>query len=144
MSDQDLSLKLLVILSKCYKTLMAQVEKDVRQYGLTQVEFSILELLYNKGSTPLQKIGDKILMTSGNITYTVDKLEKRGLVCRVNCVDDRRVTYAELTEEGSALLEKIFPQHQAAVGELMKGLAQDEKQQAISLLKKLGLAAKYN
>ena len=140
MSDRNSALKLLVVLSKTYKNVMAMAATDIRRYGVSQVEFSILELLFHKGRTPLQKIGDKILMTSGSITYTVDKLEKRGLVTRINCLDDRRVTYAELTNEGRALLDRIFPQHGVAIEEIMGVLTPDEQIQAIELLKKLGHA----
>ena len=45
----------------------------------------MLELLYHKGRTPLQRIGQQILLTSGSITYTVDKLESKGLLRRVPC-----------------------------------------------------------
>lgn len=134
-------MKLLVVLSRAYKSVMAQVEKDIRGFGLSVMEFSVLELLFHKGSVPLQRIGDKVLMTSGNITYTVDKLEGKGLVRRVNCCKDKRVTYAQLTPEGNALLTRIFPQHGEAVKSIMAGLTPAEQEQAILLLKKLGHGA---
>ncbi|MTI96295.1 MAG: MarR family transcriptional regulator [Firmicutes bacterium] len=144
MQGGDLALKLLIVLSRSYKSVMAQVEKDIKGYGLAVMEFSVLELLYHKGTIPMQMIGDKVLMTSGNITYTVDKLEKKGLVRRVACPEDRRVTYAELTPEGQARFEDIFPQHQAAVQQITAGLSPVEQAKTIELLKKLGHAAKAN
>lgn len=138
---EEKALKLLVVLSRAYKSVLSQVEKDVKGYGLTVMEFSVLELLFHKGSVPLQKIGEKVLMTSGNITYTVDKLEGKGLVRRINCHKDRRVTYAELTPEGNALLTRIFPRHGEAVESIMAGLTPAEQEQAIQLLKKLGKGA---
>src|SRR5437879_4548478 len=98
--QQDLSLKLFVVLSKSYKVIMDEALKDMKKYGLSATEFMIVELLYHKGKFPLQQIGDKVLITSGSITYNIDKLEKKGLLKRVPCPDDRRVTYAEITPHG--------------------------------------------
>ncbi|MNW54936.1 HTH-type transcriptional regulator MhqR [compost metagenome] len=86
----------------------------------------------------MQQIGEKILVTSGSITYNIDKLEKRGLLKRVPCSEDRRVTYAEITDAGRELFDDIFPRHVSSIHSLMGSLNQEEKSQAIQLLKKLG------
>ncbi|MFS0749019.1 MarR family winged helix-turn-helix transcriptional regulator [Oceanobacillus sp. 1P07AA] len=137
---QDPSLKLLVILSKAYKTVMEQVELDVKSRGLSFTDFAVLELLYHRGQQPLQKIADKILLTSGSITYVVNKLEKQGYLTRQQCELDKRVTYAVITDKGTELLDSIFPGHWDKIKEIMHGLDYHEKEEAIVLLRKLGTA----
>lgn len=139
--DIDLSLKLFVVLSKAQKVIMDRSVKDMKRRGLSPSEFAILELLYHKGKFPLQQIGDKILVTSGSITYNIDKLEKKELLRRVSCASDRRVTYAEITERGTELFNDIFPEHAEVVRASMSGLTAEEKKAAIGLIKKLGTAA---
>ncbi len=139
--DPALSLKLFVVLSKAYKVMMDQAVKDMKKHGLSATEFTIMELLYHKEKFPLQQIGDRVLITSGSITYNIDKLAKKGLLKRVPCPDDRRVTYAEITPEGEAWMSKVFPAHAAALDEAMSGLTSEEKRQAVDLLKKLGTHA---
>ncbi|CAM3476756.1 MarR family winged helix-turn-helix transcriptional regulator [Marinicrinis lubricantis] len=139
--DRELSLKLFVVLSKAYKVIMDHSAKSIKQHRLSQTEFAVLELLYHKGRIPLQQIGGKILVTSGSITYNIDKLEEKGYLKRVPCPNDRRVTFAEMTEEGTALLDRIFPQHAQMMQQVMKGLNEEEKKTAIELIKKLGLHA---
>lgn len=141
LDNQQLSLKLLVVLSKAYKVVMDRAMRDMKKYGLSATEFTVLELLYHKGKIPLQQIGDKILVTSGSITYNIDKLEKKHYLKRVPSSEDRRVTYAVITEAGTELFNKIFPNHAAAIESIMKGLTPEEKREAIALLKKLGLEA---
>lgn len=141
MKDRELSLKLLVVLSKSYKVIMDRAVKDMKKNGLSENEFTVLELLHHKGRFPLQQIGEKILVTSGGITYTIDKLESKGYLKRVACPEDRRITYAEITSEGSQLIEHIFPAHAEVIQSTMKGLNIEEKETAIALLKKLGLTA---
>lgn len=137
----DHSLELFTVLSRAYNWVNAHATRDHRRYGLNPTEFGILELLYHKGPLPLQQIGEKILISSGNITYSVDKLEQKRLLARRPAQTDRRVIFAELTEQGQALLADIFPQHAEALRLATNGLTDEEKIQAISLLKKLGLAA---
>ncbi|GEM02336.1 MarR family transcriptional regulator, 2-MHQ and catechol-resistance regulon repressor [Halolactibacillus halophilus] len=138
---QDPSLKLFVVLSKAYRAVSDQVADDIRSKGLNTTDFGVLELLYHSGDQPLQKIGDKILLASGSITYVVDKLEKKGLVKRTQSEKDRRVTYAAITTDGVALLNEIFPDHWKQIERITNGLTEDEKIEAIMLLKKLGTFA---
>ncbi|MFD1019306.1 MarR family winged helix-turn-helix transcriptional regulator [Thalassobacillus hwangdonensis] len=134
----DPSLKLFVVLMKAERAVEELVKKDIQQHGLNPTDFGVLELLYHRGDQPLQKIGEKILLASGSITYVVDKLEKKGLLERKPCPADRRITYAGITEAGEKLLNEIFPDHWKKIEEITAGLTDEEKEQAIHLLKKLG------
>lgn len=138
---RDVSLDLLVVLSRAYNWVTAHTSRDIRQHGLNPTEFGVLEVLFHKGPQPLQQIGEKILISSGNITYVVDKLEKKQLLVRKPCLEDRRVIYAELTEKGQQFLADIFPTHKQTIEKAVSGLTTEEQRQAIALLKKLGHAA---
>ncbi|MCZ8513920.1 MarR family transcriptional regulator [Paenibacillus filicis] len=135
------ALHLFVVLSRASQWVSAHAFRDIRLSGLNPTEYGVLELLYHKGPHPLQQIGDKILMTSGNITYVVDKLASKELVVRTPSRDDRRVSFAEITPKGRKLIEEAFPRHQAVLENAVQGLTPEERQQAIRLLKKLGMAA---
>nr|WP_318247507.1 MarR family transcriptional regulator [Rossellomorea aquimaris] len=140
--DTKQSLKLFIVLSRAFKALNEEINKNIQENGLNPTEFAVLELLYHKGDQPLQQIGGKILLASGSITYVVDKLEKKGYLKRVACPNDRRVTYAQITGEGRSLIDGIFPDHEARIHELMSSLSAQEKSESIELLKKLGLSIK--
>lgn len=140
--DIKQSLKLFIVLSRAHKAISEQTNQFFQENGVNPTEFAVLELLYHKGRQPLQKIGGKILLASGSITYVIDKLEKRGFITRVNCPTDRRITYAEITEEGEAFMADIFPAHEQKIHELMAALSPEEKEQAIELMKKIGLSIK--
>ncbi|WP_285891399.1 MarR family winged helix-turn-helix transcriptional regulator [Paenibacillus pasadenensis] len=140
-AEQELSLKLFVVLSKAYRSIMDRAIRDVKRHGISPSEFTVLEVLYHKGRIPLQQIGEKILVTSGSVTYNIDKLETKGLLRRIPSPDDRRVTFAELTEEGQSMFDAIFPQHAEHIHRLTRGLDLEEKSLAAELLKKLGKGA---
>lgn len=136
------SLKLFIVLSRAHKAITETTNQFFQQNGVNPTEFAVLELLYHKGRQPLQKIGSKILLASGSITYVVDKLEQRGFLARISSPSDRRVTYAEITDAGTAFMAELFPQHEAQLFELLSALSAEEKDEAIVLLKKLGLSIK--
>ena len=138
---EDLSLYLLVVLSRAYNSVMAHSSRSIQSHGLNSTEFGVLDVLYHKGPQPLQKIGEKVLISSGNITYVVDKLEKKNLLKRRASVEDRRVIYAELTAQGTELFERIFSGHKEKIAHAVSGLSDEEKQQASILLRKLGTTA---
>ncbi|MGG1834124.1 MarR family transcriptional regulator [Cytobacillus firmus] len=140
----DQSLKLFIVLSRAYRAINENVNKRIQTYGVNPTEFAVLELLYHKGDQPLQQIGGKILLASGSITYVVDKLEQKGLLKRVACPTDRRVTFAQITDEGKAFIENFFPDHEKHIHSLMNELTSEEKAAAIGLLKKLGLSISHD
>ncbi|MGX8236881.1 MarR family winged helix-turn-helix transcriptional regulator [Exiguobacterium undae] len=142
-TDSKLALKMLVVLSRTMHAVTEQVKVDIKTHQLNLSEFGVLELLYHKGDTPLQQIGDKILLTSGSVTYVVDKLENRGLLARRSCPTDRRVTFGTLTEAGRTLMEETFPKHEAFLTDLFSDLSIEEKEQLIDQLKRIGHKADH-
>ena len=137
----DAALKLWVVLARSFNAVSARLAEDISQHELTQTEFAILEVLYHKGPLLLGEVQRKILVTSGGITYLVDRLVEKGFVKREECAEDRRARYAVLTPAGTALIRKIFPRHTEAVERALSGLTLAEQRDATQLLNKLGLAA---
>jgi MarR family transcriptional regulator, 2-MHQ and catechol-resistance regulon repressor len=138
---QEAALKLWVVLARAFNAVSARLSEDVARHELTPTEFAILEVLYHKGPLLLGEVQRKILVTSGGITYLVDRLVEKGLVTREECAEDRRARYAVLTPAGTALIRKIFPQHVVAIERAVSGLSTTEQREAVQLLRKLGLAA---
>lgn len=138
---QDRALKLWVILSRAREAVTAKLADDIGRHDLTLTEFGILEVLYHKGPMLLGEVQRRILVSSGGVTYLIDRLEKKGLVERRACTEDRRARYAALTEAGEALIGEIFPEHAATIEELFSPLTAEEQQIATDLLRRVGLAA---
>lgn len=139
--EEELSLKAFIVLSRALQSIKKRVEEDIKCLGLNPTEFAVLELIYNKGDQPIQKIGEKVLIASNSITYVIDKLEKKSLIVRRPCPKDRRITYAALTNEGTALMNNLFPKHKAPMKGIFGGLDIKEKEVLIEKLKKLGFHA---
>ena len=130
-----------IVLARANAALTRHAEADVARHGLTGAEFGILEALFHHGPLLLGEIQRRILVSSGGVTYLVDRLEAKGLVERQECPSDRRVRYAALTEEGRTLIERIFPEHLQMIERVLGGLSPEEQVEAADLLRRLGKAA---
>jgi len=114
------------------------VSCKVHEYGLTTPQFGVLEALYHLGPLSLGDLAGKLLVTGGNVTYVMDRLEQQGLVYRERSPMDRRIIQAKLTQGGYALMQEVFPGHGAFIEGLSSTLTDAEQEQLRGLLKKLG------
>lgn len=138
---QATALKLWVVLARAHNAVREHLQQSVSRHELTMTEFAILEVLYHKGPLLLGEVQRRILVSSGGVTYLVDRLTQKGLVERRECPQDRRARYAALTETGEALIGRIFPEHAACIERLMSTLSSEEQRTAVGLLRSLGRAA---
>ena len=113
------------------------VREDVKQYGLNITEFAVLELLYNKGDQPIQRIRERVLIASSSISYVVDKLEEKGCVTRIRNQQDKRIINASLTQQGRRIMDEIFPKHAETIQSTFSILTDEELQTLQNTLKKL-------
>lgn len=137
-AEADRALDLWVALARCGASISRVSARDIQRYGLTQAQFAVLEVLYHKGPLPLCSISAKLLVTSGNVTYIADQLEKSALMKRQRSADDRRVTLARLTPKGEALMDRCFPLHAERMREAALALTGREQDLLAGLLKKWG------
>lgn len=122
-----------------YRIVYAKVNSDLRHYGLTPPQYSILRAVGRSetGSLPMNQIGKELIVTNANITVIVDNLEKRNCLKRIRGTKDRRVVWIELTPEGRRLWKKIVAVHRKKVAELMSGLPAQELEQLVANIAKI-------
>jgi MarR family 2-MHQ and catechol resistance regulon transcriptional repressor len=138
--EQERALRLWVALARCYATFSRAVAGKVQEYGLTTPQFGILEALYHLGPLSLGELAEKMLVTGGNVTYVMDRLEEQDLVYRERSTGDRRIIQAKLTASGRELIASVFAGHAEFIESLAGHLSPEEQERARDLLKKLGRA----
>lgn len=87
------------------------------------------ELIGQHWHQPLRmgELGALLGLSSGAITGTVDRLERRGLVERQRDGEDRRRTYLRLTPEGEAAAVDFYRASAARLQEAVAGFDPDER-----------------
>jgi MarR family 2-MHQ and catechol resistance regulon transcriptional repressor len=139
-ASRERALKLFIVLSRAMNSVTAHLEWHPDRNELTMTEFAILEALLHKGPLLLGDVQRQILLSSGGVTYTVDRLAEKGLVERQECKTDRRAKYAALTPKGSALIKRLFQEQATRIEEMMSCLSAREQDEATAALRKLGLS----
>lgn len=92
------------------------------EHGLSVVEYTVLDALSRQHGwhMRMQQLARATALSSSATTRLVTRLEDRGLLTRILCVDDRRGIYTELTAAGDALLERARPTHDATLHEAIE------------------------
>ncbi len=84
------ALDVYIKLSRARKVMGDRTSTLLAEYGLTESQLGTLEALFYLGPMCQSEIGEKLLVTGGNMTLVVNNLEKRGLVSRQRDPQDRR------------------------------------------------------
>ena len=138
MDKQAIALKLWVVLARAYAAVSERAARDVARHDLTLAEFAVMEALFHKGPLLLGEVQKKILVSSGGVTYLVDRLVQRGFVERRLCAEDRRARYAALTDAGEAFMRSIFPEHAECIADVASALTIEEQKEVTRMLRDLG------
>jgi MarR family 2-MHQ and catechol resistance regulon transcriptional repressor len=140
-SEKCSGVHLWLVLMKAFRSIAAYAAPKLRESGLGDSDFRVLEVLLHKGPLPVNVIGPKVQLTPGSISTAVDRLYERGLVSRCDDQEDRRVRMVDLTPKGRKLIGCVFAAHAEQMEQLVKTLTSAERAQLISSLKKLGKRA---
>jgi len=141
-TNKESYLKLTTILLRTNQHVSDVIKHDISSYQLNTTEFGTLEVLYHKGKQPIKSVGQKMLMANSSMTYVVDKLVKRGFISKELDESDRRNTLIDLTNEGKLFFSSIFDHHIQTLASIYDILTQNETDELIKLLKKIGYKAK--
>lgn len=109
-------------------------------HGLAELDF---EVLLRLGRSPharlrMSDLASQVNMSASGLTRVIDRLESAELVVRMNCREDRRGTWATVTEAGFARLHAALPGHLELIQQWYVGvLGPDEVAELTRLLRKL-------
>lgn len=131
-------LKTITILFRTSNMIEKIIADDVAQYGLNPSEFGTLEVLYHKGSLPVQSICEKVLIASSSMSYVIENLIKKDYIVKVKDKVDKRYHIVHLTDQGKILMDEIYPKHVKQLRSVIDILNSDEEVKLQSILKKLG------
>lgn len=137
-AEVDDAVKLWLILDRAHGALQEIAARDVARNQLTLGEYGVLEALYHKGPMFLGELQRKLNVSSGGITYLMDRLEKHGLAERRLCSEDRRARYGVLTDAGEALVRDSFPTLSQRIREATATLTEEQIHTLTDLLRQLG------
>ncbi|MES2666027.1 MAG: MarR family transcriptional regulator [Pseudomonadota bacterium] len=109
------------------------------RHDTTLPRFDVMAALYRKrDGVTMSELSRMLLVSNGNATTVVDRLEKDGLVRRTPSEADRRTVFVALTAEGFAQFEGLAAGHEAEVGKLFGGVSEADLDTLTEILKRMG------
>lgn len=93
-----------------FNAIFSKLEKGLKVEGCSLPRFQILLHLYFDGNLPAVEIARKMLVTRGNISMFLRRMESDGLIRKKLPPGQNRPQYS-LSSKGQAFFEKIFPEH---------------------------------
>ena len=123
---------------RAQQIVLATVDEALKPFDLTFARYEALVLLTfsRRGSLPLGKMGERLMIHPTSVTNIVDRLEAQGLVRRVDHPTDRRTTLCEITPAGRARVAEAT-EAVTAVDLGITGLSEREVDVLTDLLGKL-------
>src|ERR1700745_3167852 len=93
--------------------LMRQLDRGRNAHGLNGHDYEILVELSEAPEHRLRmtELADATSQSRSRLSHQISRMEKRGLVRRDDGEGDKRGTFAVLTAEGMAAIERVAPHH---------------------------------
>ena len=114
--------ELLYNLASSYVLIEREIEKIIAPFGLSAVKMNALLIIKHVGKdTGLSQVDicRRMIVSAGNITRLIDRLEREKLVERFAHAVDRRVNLIKITKKGSDILSKAWPVYKKKVNEVV-------------------------
>ena len=121
-------------LARVFQKIDTRSERFFRTHELNTAQFDVLEQVGAARGMTQQELADALLVTKGNISQLLSKLEQAGMITRQQT---GRTNCLSLTEQGQALFELVVPQQEALIADLLTPLSDDEQRELLRLLRKL-------
>ncbi|GAB2497544.1 MarR family transcriptional regulator [Promicromonospora xylanilytica] len=109
-------------LTAVFQLLPAALDRQLqRDSGITHFEFVVLSTLQLSPEPTMRmtELAEATVATLPRLSHVCGRLEKRGLIERSPCPEDRRATNARLTADGRRELIRSVPGHIATARRLV-------------------------
>lgn len=124
------------LLGRVKMKMKESVDRELAPYDISAEQYIILANLAS-GVDSASTLCKGVSYDPGAMTRMIDRLERKGLVQRVRCPDDRRVVRLALTEEGKAVYPKLLAGVVGVVNRSLQGFSKDEVQQLERMLQRM-------
>ena len=133
-------LKMWIRLLRVTRATESELREFLRvKHATTLPRFDVMAALYRRREgVTMSELSRMLLVSNGNATAVVDRLEADGLVLRSPSETDRRTVYVALTSEGFLQFERLAAEHEAEVGKRFGNLSDADLDQLTEILKRMG------
>lgn len=132
-------LRLWLRLLRAHRSIENHLREQLRlTHSSTLPRFDVLSALdRNRDGLRMSELSARLMVSNGNVTGIVDRLEAEGLAQRVSVDGDRRAMRVRLTEDGLARFAEMAAEHESWVDSMLSTYTETELSTLITLLARL-------
>ncbi len=134
LTERRLGVALWARLARVYGRNVRLAETRLRGWDLSVAQFDALAQIGAHERLTQQELAQRLLVTQGNVTQLLDRLERRGLIRRCR---EGRLKRLMLTEAGRRLRAEVVPGQEQFQVEQFAALSEAEQRSLLALLRKL-------
>lgn len=120
-------------LVRIYQKIDRLSDRNFHDLGLSTASFDVLARISTREGLTQNELAESLLVTKGNVSQWIKKLESEGLVSRQQ---DGKFQRLHLTPQGKALAKVAVPRQEALLAATLFALSPDEQTELRRLLKK--------
>jgi len=124
------------LLSRVKMSIVDAMDAELAQFDISTAQYVILVNLAS-GCDSSSDLCRSVSYDPGAMTRMLDRLERKGLVRRVRCSEDRRIARLALTDEGKAVYPQLVERAAAVLNRKLSGFSLDEVRQLEGLLQRM-------
>ncbi len=113
------------------------------KHDTTLPRFDVMAALWRRrDGVTMSELSRMLLVSNGNATAVVDRLEKDGLARRTPSETDRRTVFVALTDEGLRVFEGLATGHEHEVNTLFRNLSEADLDTLTDIFKRMTSGAR--
>jgi DNA-binding MarR family transcriptional regulator len=124
------------LLSKAYQKGQSLVQKRLKKYGLTNIQYLVLEVLWKMEGITASETGKILSIDKATLSGVIERMVDSQWVIKKQVENDKRVFQLYPSEKATQLKEKLIDERKKANDQLLSDFTLEER----VLLRRLLLA----
>lgn len=110
-------------LARVFQRVDRRTADQLRAWDLSVAQFDVLAQVGLAEGMTQQELADRLLVTKGNVSQLLERLERRGLIRRC---PEGRLSRLYLTNEGRTLRDEVLPMQEQFICDQFAALSDDD------------------
>ena len=115
------------LLSKAYQKGHSLVQNRLKKYGLTNMQYVVLELLWSSEGLTLSETGKKLSIDKATLSGVLDRMVDSGWITKERGNKDRRVYRLYPSDKSKLLKDQLINERIKVNEKLLSGFTAEER-----------------
>jgi len=115
------------LLSKAYQRGHQLVQRRLKPFGITNVQYVVLEMLWNREGVTAAELGAQLMIDKATLSGIVERMTDSGLLTKRQDQKDRRLIHLFPSDRVNEMKTQLIAERKSANEELLTGFSLGER-----------------